>query len=519
MNCSQCQERLDEQLDELRPGLRSGALSSADARLQAQQALTETLSDCAECEGELRAHLNMRLSLMLPDPEMASVAVPPALRANVRRALERESAAPAYVPAPWKPLKGFAWTGGMLLSAVLLFVVARPFLESSARKPLVTTNAAPAEDSFDSTTGSPGTMMAKKGPTRPQARKVVPAPAKPKGAVAPPDVARQQQPSGVVALPPLPQVGSHPEDAMPSRPSSSDSDARPTRQDSGDASPKSNNTAPRGGGAGQPQPVLSAPKSQPPVVASSTPVSEATAASESANDIRARSVEPVEPRLAPDLVAPSGPALGLVVRFVPSKSLRDGADAAAPRANLFMARPNAPVTPQDGAPPAAMAPPAPIAPAAPKPGAQEKAPTESTGAKPPPRSPMMMRRGAGGGGNANAKMRTNENRDMADANANAGTDPIASANANASSVPVVEKGTLSVAVKEPVANARVMGQVQGREGEGIILWSGNAAANKPISVPLEPLKANKGDTINITFQQQVSLGEVKTLATTTVTVP
>ena len=135
MNCPQCQERLDERLDGLRSGLQSGALSPPAAHEQAQRALEESVCECGDCEAELRAHTRLRMALMIPSPDEIGAA-PPALRLNVRRALERETARP--VRGAWRPMMNFAWTGGAMLSALGLFLVARPFLLERAQAPMMT---------------------------------------------------------------------------------------------------------------------------------------------------------------------------------------------------------------------------------------------------------------------------------------------------------------------------------------------------------------------------------------------
>ncbi len=499
MNCPQCQEQLDERLDELRPGLRSGALSPDDARSQAQKALQEAVSQCAECEGELREHLALRLSLMMPDAEVAEVVVPPALRANVRRALERESASRTY--SARNPFKGFVWTGGAVLSAVVLFIVARPFLMERAQQ-----TPFPATDSTSSSAPSLSQSAAPKmGKTSPTAKNGSLVPLPPTvGAHLTTPKPRKEMSASSVAKPPLPP----PVGAMmpPSQPQTSHSAQPTTPANDGEPSPRT-----RVGGSVRervrPQPrdtterpttspraTLPTPPPSMPMVGSSGPIKGAM------GKHHVDSSAPIAPRLDPDLLAPSGKALGLTVRFVPASSSATGGSRASQSPRSLYTAP----APAPGAPaPQGVTPPmvGMAAPPATNNAVGEGATKPATPVSPSTTARAMRPRV----GSAPPSMS-----DSATGSAES---------TNSTSSKAVEEGILFIAVNEAVTNARVLGKVQGRAGQGVVLWSGNAPAHKPIEVPIEPLAANKGDTVDVSFQQQVSLGETKTLATTSVVVP
>ena len=478
MNCPQCQERLDERLDEMRPALRGGTLAPAAARAQAQTAFDAIVADCPECEGELRAYLQLRLSLMTPDAEMASVAVPPNIRVNVRRALEREHL-PLPPPAParpvWKPVKGFAWTGGAILSAIVLFAVARPFLLEKAQQPL--------SASSSSTDMAPAPMV---GQDNPSAR-VAPsggAPGDsprlpggvPKAASKPPKVG-SAPPMSAKSAPPI--VGMGAPAPAPANSSSADSvssaasakvrqSARndPQRNQAAKLSPPEMRMMQKPSGPQPPAPIVQSPG---PGFGSSGKVGPSL---------------PAEPRLDPKLLAPSGEALGLSVRFVPSVTAREA-----------RVRPNV----RSAAPPSLSAPRPAFRPAPDKPQEVPANPDALT----PPTNPA-------------ASSADTSEKAPSGAGKSAGS---AGPAAPAPAPPPVFEGSLSVTVKTPVVNARVVGQIKDQAQKETVLWSGKAAANQSIPVPLAPLGAVKGDTVIVSFQQQVSLGETKTLASESVVIP
>ncbi|BCM93414.1 hypothetical protein IAD21_05305 [Abditibacteriota bacterium] len=496
MNCPQCQEQLDERLDELRSGIQTGTLSHAAARAQAHTALQDAVRQCSACEAELSAHLQLRLSLMLTDAEVASIAVPPAIRVNVRRALERENSSRSY--AARNPFKGFAWTGGAIMSAVALFVIARPYLIERAQAPVsdsAISVQAPAPDSVSSQDSTPSSAPKNGTAAKPPLVRAMPPKIK-RGALPALTPGKATQQSPVVVAPPdvvSPQATSPTSSEV--RQSAPRTRVRPRVREGAARNDNTSEKAPPSREAAPPSPKLSLP-----MVGSAAP--SGGAAKTSGSD----SAVPATPHLDSDLLASSGKALGLTVRFVRSPSAETEARMTTKSNNFAAPAPPAPLAPaQDGSggPPAMV--PAPVTkPATPGDEASTSAPT------PPSSEQRAMRsRIAPGASGTSPTMSDSANNPEA----------VESSPNRPKEKGSLETGSLSVSVNEAVTNARVVGQVQGRSGDGILLWSGNALAHKPITVPLEPLEASKGDKVNIAFQQQVSLGETKTLATTSVVLP
>ncbi len=474
MNCPQCQERLDERLDELRSGLHGSVLSPDDARESAHRALEETTGDCPECAKELRAHLNVRLALMIPANE--TITVPPALRANVRRALEREGRASSSSRRPF----GYAWAGGAIMSALVLFVVARPYLIERANAPM-SKNSAPTFDSETSVgaaspqvganssqpkpnTGSSAASSSKKsvspgktsapGSVRPMPAPLAPVQGRSSAGAPLPAATARVSPSPRL---PSPRLRQNPAEGERDKPRLS-----PPRLG------RSSQTPSKSDGA------------SPPVTA------------------KVPSLRPDAPKAKVESFAPTGQELGLTVRFVPAAN--DSARGVQQRNGSF--RP-----PGESAPPS----PAPNQEASSDSNASDSNASDSFA-------------GAGGGTSpdkphaARARPPLPSHRRPDDASSRNAA-PVTSGETADTSSSATTSGTLSLAVEHDVTGARIRGQVTNKKSEPVVLWSGNALARQPISFPLTKLGAASGDTVSITIEQQSASGQTKTLATSTLVVP
>ncbi len=497
MNYPQCQERLDERIDDLRAPLQRGE-SGEWARAQAALMLEEVARDCPDCAAQLRAHVEVRLALMAPAPPPP--AVPAALRANVRRALERETSAP-LPPARSRAFGRWAWTGGAVASAALLFLVARPFLMERAQAPIPSSvsaqqDAAPAAKVAPQPQTADGAMPQKNA--APKAAPPAPKPAAP----APKTAASASKPSA-----PLPKIAPAPQPFVaPIPPVMAPPPQAPLRVE---APPPRAAPAPHRMRKAAP-PKLSPPAPQP-HPASSFPAPLSGAMKPPAPRLQM----PTEPRLAAKLEAPTGRTLGLRVALETAPVA-----ATAGRMDAVESSP-------------ALAPPLP----APAPeAAQDVAPSASGGGafarngamagSQPDANGAAMDSAAGLPGNAPALAQPQAGAILRGAARPTSRFAAKSANALAarertalvkSSPPAPLHITLSV--EHPVTGARVTGKIAGKADAAKMLWMGNLTPKQPVSIPLAPLAPMSGDTVQVTVEQQTALGSATTLATASVAVP
>lgn len=497
MNCFLCQERLDERLDQLRVAFPDATFEVL--RAKAVSALEEVARQCPDCQGELRAHLSFRLALMRPATE--PVEVPSALRFNVRRALDRETA-PRFSFAK-RPFVGFAWTGGAVLSAVVLFVVARPLLMEQSQKTFSSAqNEAPAADV---------------GSVAPKAE-------------APALESQNSTSSGA----PVPAVGAKPPVAVPPTPGSDSTPpkletpsgqgkGKPLASDSNAASPE---RAPSLGAKDAAQPALPAPNSESPKVPlgrSAPPLAQSSPAQTgsmpknsrfgsaapvlgrtriekprsgfgassppvvASKELNTRLNGGIATRVRPSLLAPEGKALGFSVRIAPAEQSTPpttGSLAPSPKG----AAPPSIAPPQD-------APPGSSAPATGAPSQEAPVPVNPRSSKRDPSSDSVAPPGDAPALDAEGSVSQEFHNDLA------------------------PPRTIQVSVEHDVSKARVTGQIERKGSHAVVLWSGEAQAKKPIPVSLAPLNATSGDKVTVSIEQQVSSSQTKILATTSVVVP
>ena len=526
MNCQECQERLDERLDDLRAPLLRGEMAGESARARALLLLEKVARDCPDCAGELRAHLEVRLALMAPG---AAPTVPPTLRANVRRALERESPA-RQIGLRGRAVGRWTWAGGAVASAALLFLVARPFLieraETSLRPPVsdtAQTGAAPpaapvVPKPSSALTQSKAASKAPPPAPKPVAPKPTSAPPPPKLAVPPPPFVAPRAGQIAPLLPPSPK--SSPQFAAPMPPAPSqkrasaalDPHQNERRRES--LVPPTAPPAPKAAPAKPPAPDMTsarAPRLSSPTIRAPQPLAAPGAPASPFGGAKARAPRadtPTEPRLDAKLLAPTGRALGLRVVFETSVA------SVAGNVGAF----KAPAAPAPALPPpASQSADAPVFSA--KNGSGAAAPDAARGALSDANGAAMDAAASAADAPALAQRETGTMMRSAPRGAAKPDTLFARRQKRALAKVAAPAPLLSLSVEHAVTGARVTGKIAGRTGDAKILWTGDLAANRAVSIPLSPLAPASGDTVDVAVEQQISLGGTKTLAGATVRVP
>lgn len=136
MNLQDCLDRLDSTLDALRP-----TLACADSRPHALSDAKKEIENLAEQNpqwaSEIRKHGQLRLFLEATGAQNQKEKASPALRANVRAALEKDAATTSFW-SKWGVLAPkLAWGGGLAATGAFLLLVAMPIVNEQARTPLV----------------------------------------------------------------------------------------------------------------------------------------------------------------------------------------------------------------------------------------------------------------------------------------------------------------------------------------------------------------------------------------------
>lgn len=579
MNCSSYQERLDERLDLLRARVQDGSVSRADVRAQGVAALQEIVRDCSECEGELRTHLNVRLALLDSDPE--SIIVPPELRLNVRRALDRDRLVPQRASSrpSWM---GFVWTGGSVFLAIGLFIVARPLLIEQAQKPVMAPSSeAPASSATESGIApqiTPALPTQKYKETTPAKNGLAQgkATSKPSGAVSPstltaPRAQRTQRPvelqstqkppvhpSVRLAVPPPPAVSPK----MPA--TSGNRNSQNSTSTVAQTPPRSKPTASGRKQNSQDKLLSSASPATAPRLFRGAPAPAAQdTASSGASEVKPRVAIPDAAQLQAKSTTLRDEDLGLEVHFIPERANRfmakNGFGGNAGSAEVFAgnagggggfggnaggaggfggANPNAANDSAESKSPPLGVPESP-APAAAAPGrrarddengARRSVPSTNTpGAQNATKSQNNPRNSASLPDKRSDSAPTNSTSSVSGVGALKNNERLTANEARANNARVQQRNRASatseappfvaVSVLSAVSNARIMGRIKAKSEQEMLLWTGNLEARQQVSVSLAPLGIASKDEIEISVEQQISPSQTNKLATTTLVAP